>query len=91
MDGRRRRRRRFGAAAAAARETLLTVADDVEGAGHRFAGGVVASAHAALVPTRFGVEHVVAAGLLQGRVRREKSQRSGQHRKTNFCFLTWFF
>lgn len=59
----------------AEREIVLTVADDVEGAGHRFAGRVVASAHAALVPPRFGVEHVVAAGLLQGRVEDKESKR----------------
>lgn len=53
----------------AAREMQLTVADDVESSCHGFAGRVVASAHAALVPPRLGVEHVVAARLLQGRVR----------------------
>lgn len=72
---RRRQRRRCGASAVAEWEIALTVADDVEGAGHRFAGRVVASAHAALVPPCFGVEHVVAAGLLQGRVKDKESKR----------------
>jgi len=44
----------------------LTVLHGVERSRHRFAGRVVAAAHAALVPPGFGVQHVVAARLLLG-------------------------
>lgn len=44
----------------------LTVVNDVEGAGHCFAGGVVTSTHTTLVPPGFRVQHVVTARLLAG-------------------------
>lgn len=41
--------------------------NDVEGACHSFAGGVVTSTHTTLVPPGFRVQHVVTARLLPGR------------------------
>lgn len=43
---------------------FLTIADDVEGACHRFAGRIVTSANTALVPPGFRVQYMVTARLL---------------------------
>lgn len=46
----------------------LTIADNVEGACHSFAGRVVASTHAAFVPPGFRVQYMVTARLLLNNV-----------------------